>query len=80
VNEVSSRPGGAGSRLFDLLPNGRTLLANFDVFKETGNVHALTKTFRGLRPNAQGKLVFSFVPISNYAIVDAIEVVDEAGK
>jgi hypothetical protein len=69
--------GGAGERLFDISFNGRILLGNFDVFREAGSLRALDKTFKGLEPNAQGKLIFSFVPRRQYAMVDAIEVVDE---
>jgi hypothetical protein len=72
--------GGAGKRLFDISFNGRILLGNFDVFKEAGSLRALDKTFKGLEPSAQGKLVFSFVPRRQYAMVDAIEVVDEGWK
>ena len=74
------RAGGAGTRVFDVLFNGRLLLANFDIFKQVGSLHALDKTFKGLEPNAQGKLIFTFTPIRDYAMVDAIEVVDEAWK
>jgi hypothetical protein len=72
--------GGAGERLFDISFNGRILLGNFDVFKEAGSLRALDKTFKGLEPNAQGKLIFSFVPRRQYAMVDAIEVMDEGRK
>ena len=34
--------------------------------------------FSGLRPDAQGKLLLSFVPLKDYACVYAIEVTDEA--
>ncbi len=72
-------PGGsAGSRIFDVLFNGRTLLGNFDIFKEAGSLHPLDKTFEGLEPNAQGKLIFTFTPTRNYAELNAIEVMDEA--
>jgi hypothetical protein len=73
------RPGGlgVGARVFDVFFNGRALLNGFDVFEEAGGLRALDKTFRGLRPNAQGKLVFSFVPTVDYPIVNAIEVLDE---
>jgi len=76
------RPGGAGTgyRVFDVLFNGRVLLSNFDVFREAGSLRALDKTFKGLEPNAQGKLIFNFTPIRDYAMVDAIEVLDEAWK
>ena len=71
--------GGAGRRLFDVDCNGRKLLKNFDIFKEAGGANrALQKTFHGLEPNAQGKLVLTFVPIKSYACVYAIEVVDES--
>jgi len=72
--------GGVGNRVFDVSFNGRLLLASFDVFKQVGSLHALDKTFKGLEPNAQGKLIFTFTPIHGYAIVNAIEVVDEAWK
>ena len=72
--------GGAGKRLFDISFNGRILLGNFDVFKEAGSLRAIDKTFKGLEPNAQGKLIFSFVPRRQYAMVNAIEVVDEGRK
>jgi hypothetical protein len=71
--------GGEGSRLFDVLSNGVILLKGFDIFREAGGAaRAVEKVFRGLVPNAQGKLVFSFVPIKNYACLNAIEVVDES--
>jgi Malectin domain len=68
---------GSGSRIFDIDCNGQRLLNNLDIYKEVGGMRALTKTFRGLRPNAQGKLILSFAPIVNYASVSAIEVEDE---
>ena len=71
--------GGVGSRLFDVDCNGVALLRNFDIFKEAGGDNrAVVQTFHGLRPNAQGKLLLSFVPVKNYASVRAIEVVDES--
>jgi len=71
--------GGIGNRLFDVYCNGVALLRNFDIFKEAGGENrALEKTFHGLRPNAMGKLMLSFVPVTNYASVKAIEVVDES--
>lgn len=70
--------GGAGDRVFDVFMNGAALLRNFDIFKEAGGPdRALDKVFHSLEPNAQGKLVFSFVPVKNYACINAIEVVDE---
>lgn len=74
------RPGGGGpgTRVFDVYCNGRVLLRNFDVLKEAGRpMRQLKKVFRGLEPNAQGKLNLQFVPVRNYAMINAIEVVDE---
>ena len=70
--------GGVGSRVFRVLCNGETLLDNFDIFKEAGSLHALTKSFNHLRPSAQGKLELTFEPITNYATVSGIEVLDES--
>ncbi len=42
---------GAGSRVFRIYCNGSTLLDNFDILKEAGSLHALTKTFNHLRPS-----------------------------
>src|ERR1017187_841664 len=71
--------GGAGSRVFDVYSNGIALLRNFDIFRAaSGAQRAIEKTFRGVTPNAQGKIELSFVPVVNYACVNAIEVVDES--
>jgi len=70
--------GGTGTRVFDVLCNGVALLRNFDIYKDAGGSRALVKTFHGLEPNAQGKLLLSFVPVKNYASIRAIEVVDES--
>jgi hypothetical protein len=70
--------GGAGERIFDVYVNGRTLLDKFDVFKAAGGaLRPVDRTFRGLQPNAQGKLIFQFVPVRNYASINGIEIVEE---
>jgi hypothetical protein len=70
--------GGAGDRIFDVHCNGTALVRNFDIFKEAGGSdRALDKVFHGVEANTQGKIVLSFVPVVNYACVNAIEVVDE---
>jgi hypothetical protein len=69
--------GGPGQRVFDIYCNGLALVRNLDIMKEAGTNHALVKRFRGLRPTAQGKLNFDFVPVVNYASMFAIEVEDE---
>jgi hypothetical protein len=72
--------GGAGSRLFDVTCNGEALLRNFDLFQAAGTNTQYVKTFEHLEPNAQGKLLLSFVPSKNYAMVSAIEVLDEGDR
>jgi len=69
--------GGPGQRVFDVYCDGSAIARNLDILKEAGPNHALIKRFRGLRPTAQGKLNFEFVPVVNYASVFAIEVLDE---
>lgn len=69
---------GPGRRLFDVYCNGVVLLKNFDIFKEAGGANrGVVRTFRGLEPNALGKLLLWFVPVRNYANVYAIEVVPD---
>jgi hypothetical protein len=71
--------GGVGDRVFDVYCNGVAILRNFDIFKEVGGANrALQKTFHGLRGNGEGKLLLTFVPVKNYACLNAIEVVDES--
>lgn len=69
--------GGVGSRIFDVRCNGNKLLENFDIYKEAGNLHALTRTFYHLKPTAQGKLNITFEPVVNNATVSGVEVLDE---
>ncbi len=69
--------GGPGQRIFDIYANGLALLRNFDILREAGPNHAIVKHFRGLRPTAQGKLNFDFVPVVNYASLFAIKIEDE---
>jgi hypothetical protein len=70
--------GGAGSRIFRVFCNHNLLLDNFDLFRDAGGSgRGLVKTFRNLAPNAQGKLVLQFEPQVNYALVNALEVMDD---
>lgn len=69
---------GIGTRVFRVYCNGTTLLDDFDIFKEVGSLHALTKTFYHLRPSTEGKLDLTFEPVKNYATISAIEVIDES--
>jgi hypothetical protein len=76
-------PGGTlngqpGTRVFDVDCNGTALLREFDPLKEAGLGQAVIKTFHGITPNGQGKLLVSFSPVHDYASMYALEVVDES--
>ena len=67
--------GGIGSRVFDVYCNGVALLKKFDIYKAAGVADvAVVREFAGLEPNSQDKFVLSFVPVQNYACINAIEV------
>jgi hypothetical protein len=69
----------AAGRLFDVEANGVALLRNFNIFEKAGGSNIpVTETFHGIEPNAAGLIVLRFVPVKNYACIDAIEVTDES--
>ncbi len=71
--------GGVGSRVFDVYCNGVALMRNFDIMKEAGGEgRPIDRTFPGIRPNAQGKILISFVPVTGMACVNGIEVMEDA--
>lgn len=71
-------PSGDENRLFDVLCNGRTLLQNFNVTAEAkGPFRAIQRVFKHLKPTVNGRLRLQFIPSRNYAMVNAIEVIDE---
>ena len=79
LNAAAGLCAGAGCRVFDVACNGVALLSNFDISQVApGAFRPVVRTFHGLRPNGQGKLLLSFSPRVNYAEVRAIEVIDEA--
>ena len=62
-------------RIFNVFANGVALLRNFNLAKEAGGSNMpLIKEFENLEPNAQGMIVLEFIPVHNYAEVNAIEV------
>ncbi len=64
-------------RLFDVYANGVALVRKLDILKEAGAPNkGIDKVFDGLEPNAQGELALQFVPLANYAEVNAIEVIE----
>jgi len=65
------------SNVFNVFCNGRTLLENFDLAREAAKTDVVVKRFAGLEPNAQGKLLFSFVPVVGHATLTGLEVLAE---
>jgi hypothetical protein len=69
---------GIGSRVFDVYSDGTTLLKGFDITKEAGGGNrALVRVFHGIPASPQGKIDLNFVPVVNYALINAIEIVEE---
>lgn len=69
----------AHPRIFSVYANHLPLLRDFDISREAGGaVTALVKTFHGIRPNTFDKIVLSFEPSTEFAIINAISVEDEA--
>lgn len=71
--------GGEGSRMFDILCNGVFVRQSFDIFREAGGSgRATAVSLHGVEPNHRGKIVISLDPITNYALLNALEIVDES--
>ena len=68
--------GGPGSRVFDVACNGEMLLKNFDILAEAGSA-PIVKTFDHIQASAGGSIELSFMPVVNYAVVNAIEILPE---
>jgi len=65
------------SRIFDVFANGISLLRNYQIVEDAeGPNRSVEKVFEKLSPNAQGELILEFVPVKNYAEINAIEVVE----
>lgn len=65
------------AHIFNVFCNGKVLLQNFDLAKEAHQSDVVVRRAFGLEPNAQGKLLLSFVPVEGYATVTGIEVVPQ---
>lgn len=64
-------------RIFDVFCNGKVILENFDLAHEAQRADVVIRRTMGLEPNAQGKLLLSFVPVKGYASLTGIEVLPE---
>jgi hypothetical protein len=69
-------PGGIGSRVFDVYSNGTTLLKDFDILQYQQSGTAVI-TFDHVKPTAHGMLDLTFSPVTNYPLINAIEVEPE---
>jgi hypothetical protein len=70
--------GGASTpRVFNVFCNHRLMLREVNILEEAGENRPLVRKITGLEPDAQGKLLLEFVPVSYYATVTAIEVVPQ---
>ena len=77
-NNVSNvQPNGQGKNIFQVYLNGRTLLEDFSIPAGESLPGTIVKQFIGIKPNAQGKLIFSFVPKLGYASLNGIEIDQE---
>jgi hypothetical protein len=79
-DESSSAPGenrAPVAHVFNVFCNGNVLLKNFDLAAEARQTDVVVRTFTGLEPNAQGKLLLNFVPVEGYATVTGIEVLPQ---
>jgi len=65
------------AHIFNVFCNGKVLLQNFNLPREARQGDVVVRRFAGLEPNAQGKLLLSFVPVEGYATVTGIEVLPQ---
>ena len=77
VGTAESLGGKTKERTFDVFCNGKAILHNVNIMDSVGENRPLVVKIKGLEPNAQGKLLLEFVPVTRYATVSAIEVVAE---
>lgn len=64
-----------GERVFDVLINGKKVLAGFDILQEAGGANkALEKTFKDVEPDANGQVTLQFVASVQTAKVCGMEI------
>jgi hypothetical protein len=68
--------GEPGSRVFNVSCNGSMILKNFDIMAE-GATNPVVKRFDNIPATPRGRIELSFIPVVNYPIVNAIEVLAE---
>jgi len=70
----NSGNGGVGSRIFDVRCDNLELLRNFDLLEASHDSPVVAARFRHLHPDSTGKLNLEFLPVVNYAVLNALEV------
>jgi hypothetical protein len=66
--------GGVGSRIFNVRCGDVDLLRNFDLLEVARDSAVVAVRFRHLLPDSTGKLNLQFLPVVNYALLNALEV------
>ncbi len=71
--------GGVGSRVFDVFLNGRPVVRGLDIYARAGgSLRPLTLAFDGVEPDADGQFFFQFIPQTNYAMINSLEILGES--
>jgi len=70
----NSGNGGVGSRIFNVRCDNLELLRNFDLLEAAHDSPVVAARFRHLHPDSTGKLNLQFLPVVNYAVLNALEV------
>ena len=67
--------GGAGSRVFDVFLNGRPVVHGLDIYARAGgSLRPLAITLENIEPDSDGQLFFQFIPQTNYAMINSVEI------
>ena len=77
AGETGESAGTAEPRIFDVFCNGNRIVNHLNIHDQAGENRPLVRTIGNLEPNAQGKLLLEFVPVSHYATLSALEVVPQ---
>jgi beta-galactosidase len=64
----------SGQRVFDVLLNGTQVLTNFDIEATAGAAHTAVVEQFNQAANSSGQIVVSFTNVTNYALINGIEV------
>jgi hypothetical protein len=76
-NAFNPQPPDNGGNIFNVYLNGKTILEDFVMPTGSQPPGCVVKGFSGIKPNAQGKLILSFVPIRGYASLSSLEIDQE---